>query len=364
MPRIQPLLSQSETLELTGRVWELGKRCQKLLEQEIIPAIHGGADALQNMIDAVRAADVIPEGEMVVSVVRTIPDDEEYKLGYHFYQLAFYNSLFQSLETLIIYSDTSPDDHPALSAYRTLKQCHEERHTAIDTLVERNLPLIVSCAKRHVNPAIELRELLNEGSIALMGAIDRYNPHEGTRLSTFVVRPIHWRMSRVIQHVYRTVRIPPHVTTKIQAVSRAEAALMQRFEREPTRAEIAAELGISEKEVEERIAHASGAMSLDAPIRRRDGSDDDTETMHGQIPDPRASEDVERIFSFDQELKDGFLALPKQVRNVIQMYYYDDMTLEQIGGQLNLSRGRISQLVKEGCRRLRRFFDQRGNVVS
>lgn len=356
LPRIKRPLPREETHALTQQVWDLGERCRQILEQDIVPTIPGGAEALLQAIDANRAADImVPSRGIVVSVVQEIPEDEEYKLGYSLYQLAFQSALFESLDVFI-----TTHDHPAYAVYQELKQRHEERHAHINTLTEHNLALVASLAKRRLHPAFDIQELINEGGIALLESIDRYNPHKGAELSTFVVPKIHWRMSSMIQQYPRTVRLPSYVTAILKRMIETEAALMQRLEREPTAAEIAAELGISEEEVRERLSQARGAVSLNALLRGRGGEETET-TVGDLISDPRAEADFTRIFA-DQGFSEAISELPDQERRIIELRYVEGMTLQAIGDRLGFSREWISQLEDRALRQLRITLLTRGRA--
>lgn len=344
-------LSQEQVYSLTNEIWDLGQRCKQCLEQEIIPSIKGGQEELQKMIDAEREMDVIPKGEAAVYMIKKIPDEEQYKLGGYFYQIALHHALFLSLDKLITPSNC------AYNAYQKLKECHEARYVKINALVEHNLRLVASCAKRHPNSVLEPCDLINEGGIALMRAIDRYDPNKGVTLSTWAVPPIHWSMSSAVQRFKRVIRTPGPVIEMRSDIAQAESVLMQRFQRKPTRAEIAAELGISVKQVEDALLQTSDVVSIDAPMPGRDG-EEVAKTGHDLISDPRSSKDMAAVCN-KESLKGAFERLTERERLIIYSRYFQGMTLEETGKNLTpqLTRERIRLLEERAIVKLRKFLE-------
>lgn len=244
----------------------------------------------------------------------------------------------------------------------------EAGRLARERLIESNLRLVVSIAKQYERLGLPLADLIQEGSIGLATAVDRFDYHRGFRFGTYAYWWIRQSITRAVTQQSRIIRLPVHVVGKLGSVRRAVGMLEQRLEREPEMAEIAAELALPADEVESLLEAASQEpISFDGPM-----TPDSETALADVIPDEegRLVEDVERRM-LGEELRSLMDRLPPRYRDVLTMRFGlqdgEPQTLEEVARALGVSRERVRQIERAAMAKLRRPEHQarlRGYLVS
>src|SRR4051812_34695827 len=220
-------------------------------------------------------------------------------------------------------------------------------------LIESNLRLVMSITRNYTKAGVPLLDLIQEGNLGLIRAVEKFDYRLGFKLSTYATWWIRQAITRALADQGRTIRLPVHVAEQVRKLMRARRQVAQKLNREPTLAELAKEAQLTEEKVRDLLELVEDPVSLDTPVGDGDSLYGDMiEDIHSERPEAQTARNLRH-----RELAVALSTLNPRMRNVLALRFGLDgglpKTLEEVGSQLGVTRERVRQLESRALRELR-----------
>lgn len=337
---------------------ELGKEKKYITFEQLVDSLKGldmDNDSLDEIYNALMEADiqVIAEGEEEETDEDGVPKNLEDPIILDDTELTkdinINDPVRMYLKEIGRISLLSPEEELKLS-----EQVAAGDEEAKNKLAESNLRLVVSIAKRYVGRGLLFLDLIQEGNIGLMKAVDKFDSDKGYKFSTYATWWIRQAITRALADQARTIRVPVHMVETINKMSRIQRQLTLELNREPSEEELAKKMGISIEKVREVIKISQEPVSLETPIGEEDDSHlgDFIKDESSMSPEEYATNEI-----LKEEIKSVLMTLQVREQEVLELRFglIDGTchTLEEVGKKFNVTRERIRQIEAKALRKLR-----------